>query len=153
MFPKFSTSMTTYFQRGCNSSVENISRKHQSSLQSKKQGLMSMTFYSVATVTNKDLCQWLFIKLPSSQTHYDHNCDHNFPLYAFLARCVDNHLTTLPTDCKSCESCESNLWFTMKWHLSFSSLHIFNSLPALHWKATVHATTTNKQGPTSTTFH
>jgi hypothetical protein len=64
-----------------------------------------MTFYSVAIIT----------------THYDHNCDHDFPSYAFLARCVDNHLTTLPTDCKSCESCESNLWFIMKWHLSFSS--------------------------------
>jgi hypothetical protein len=76
-----------------------------------------MTFYSVAIIT----------------THYDHNSDHDFPSYAFvarcvdnhlttllarcvdnhlttlLARCVDNHLTTLPTDCKSCESCESNL--------------------------------------------
>jgi hypothetical protein len=153
MFPKFSTLITTYFQHNCNSSIENTKSTEQEtrtyvngfllSCYHHKQGPTPMTFYWAAIITT---------------THYVGNCDHDFPLYAFLARYVDNHRTTLPTDCKSCESCESNLWFinevtfVLFFHLrtcvsrvpTVINLHIFNSLAALHWKVILHATATNK---------
>lgn len=63
MFPKFSTSMTTYFQRGCNSSVENNSLVYKA----RNKDLCQWLSIKLLSSQTKDLCQWLFIKLLSSQ--------------------------------------------------------------------------------------